>query len=105
MGPFLVNPLTRGRAITLTLDQFKYGWANALGEKEAKELYQTFHVAGSGISLVQLGNANLNPWTGAKVDMKNPVRGPCSSSTARRTTRCRGRSPTQPTSGRYATPV
>jgi len=38
MGPFLVNPLTRGHAITLTLDQFKYGWANALGEKEAKEL-------------------------------------------------------------------
>jgi len=76
VGPFLVNPLTRGRAITLTLDQFKYGWANALGEKEAKELYQTFHVAGSGISLVQMGNANLNPWTEAKVDTKNPVRGP-----------------------------
>ena len=47
-GPFLVNPLTRGRAITLTFDQFKYGWANALDEKEAKELYDTFHVAGSG---------------------------------------------------------
>jgi len=76
MGPVLVNPLTRGRAITLTLDQFKYGWANALGEKEAKELYQTFHVAGSGISLVQMGNANLNPWTEAKVDTKNPDRGP-----------------------------
>src|SRR5215831_273632 len=29
VGPFLVNPLTRGRAITLTFDQFKYGWANA----------------------------------------------------------------------------
>src|SRR6476619_3722173 len=53
-GPFLVNPLTRGRAITLTFNQFKYGWANALDEKEAKELYDTFHVAGSGISLVQM---------------------------------------------------
>jgi non-heme chloroperoxidase len=38
VGPFLVNPKTRGRAITLTFDQFKYGWANALDEKEAKEL-------------------------------------------------------------------
>jgi non-heme chloroperoxidase len=38
VGPFLVNPLTRGRAITLTHDQFKYSWANALDEKEAKEL-------------------------------------------------------------------
>ena len=26
VGPFLVNPLTRGRAITLTFEQFKYGW-------------------------------------------------------------------------------
>ena len=75
-GPFLVNPLTRGRAITLTIDQFTYGWANALDGKEAEELYATFHVAGSGISLVQMGNANLNPWTQAKVDTKNPDRGP-----------------------------
>jgi pimeloyl-ACP methyl ester carboxylesterase len=75
-GPFLVNPLTRGRAITLTFDQFKYGWANALDEKEAKELYDTFHVAGSGISLMQMGNANLNPWTEAKVNTQNPDRGP-----------------------------
>src|SRR5262245_3411288 len=36
VGPFLVDPRTRGRAITLTFDQFKYGWANALDEKEAK---------------------------------------------------------------------
>src|ERR1041385_6839470 len=76
VGPFLVNPLTRGRAITLTFDQFKYGWANALDEKEAKQLYDTFHVAAPGISLVQMGNANLNPWTQAKGDPKNPERGP-----------------------------
>src|SRR2546425_4842882 len=76
VGPFLVNPLTRGRAITLTFDQFKYGWANALDEKEAKELYDTFHVAAAGISLVQMGNANLNPWTQAKVNTKNRARGP-----------------------------
>jgi non-heme chloroperoxidase len=76
VGPFLVNPLTRGRAITLTLDQFKYGWANALDENEAKQLYDRFHVAGSGIALVQMGNANLNPWTEAKVNTRNPGRGP-----------------------------
>jgi non-heme chloroperoxidase len=76
VGPFLVNPLTRGRAITLTFDQFTYGWANALDEKEAKELYDTFHVAASGISLVQMGNANLNPRTEAKVNTTNPDRGP-----------------------------
>jgi non-heme chloroperoxidase len=76
VGPFLLDPRTRGRAITLTLDQFRYGWTNALDEKETKELYDTFHVAGSGIALVQMGNANLNPWTQSKVNTKNPDRGP-----------------------------
>jgi len=76
VGPFLVNPRTRGRAITLTFDQFKYGWANALDEQEAKELYEKYHVAGSGISLMQMGTANINPRTEAKADTKNPDRGP-----------------------------
>jgi len=76
VGPLLVNPRTRGRAVTLTWDQFRYGWANALDEDEALALYDEFHVAGSGISLAQMGNANLNPWTEAKVDTKNPDRGP-----------------------------
>jgi non-heme chloroperoxidase len=76
VGPFLVDPRTRRRAITLTFDQFRYGWANALDEQEAKDLYERFHVAAPGISLVQMGNANLNPWTEAKVDTKNPDRGP-----------------------------
>jgi pimeloyl-ACP methyl ester carboxylesterase len=76
VGPLLVDPRTRGRAITLTFDQFRYGWANALDEEEAMELYDKFHVAGSGISLVQMGLANINPWTESKVDTKNPDRGP-----------------------------
>ncbi|HEU4349295.1 MAG TPA: alpha/beta hydrolase [Actinoplanes sp.] len=76
VGPFLIDPRTRGRAITLTFDQFKYGWTNALDEKESKELYDTYHVAGSGMSLVQMGNANLNPRTEAKVDTMHPERGP-----------------------------
>jgi non-heme chloroperoxidase len=76
VGPFLVDPRTRGRAITLTFDQFRFGWANALDEAEARELYDRFHVAGSGMALVQMGNANLNPRTEAKVDTRNPNRGP-----------------------------
>jgi pimeloyl-ACP methyl ester carboxylesterase len=75
-GRFLVNPRYRGRAITLTLDQFRYGWTNALDEDESKRLYETYHVAGSGIALAQMGDANLNPWTESKVDTKNPDRGP-----------------------------
>jgi pimeloyl-ACP methyl ester carboxylesterase len=75
-SPVLRNPFNRGRAITLTLDQFKYGWANALGEDEAKQLYETYHVAAPGVALMQMANANLNPFTEAKIDPKNPDRGP-----------------------------
>ena len=75
-APVLRNPANRGKAVTLTLDQFKYGWANALGDEEAKDLYERYHVAASGIALNQMANANLNPFTEAKVDTKNPDRGP-----------------------------
>src|SRR5205807_6296379 len=74
--PVLSNPANRGRAVALTLDQFKYGWANALSEDEAKQLHETFHVAAPGAPLFQAATANLNPWTEAKVDTKNPDRGP-----------------------------
>ena len=74
--PVLKNPLNRGRAITLSLDEFKYGWTNALGEDEANQLYETYHVAAPGAPLMQQANANLNPFTEAKLDPKNPDRGP-----------------------------
>jgi pimeloyl-ACP methyl ester carboxylesterase len=75
-APVLRNPFNRGRAITLTFDQFKYGWANALDDEEARRLYDEFHVAAPGVALMQMANANLNPFTEAKVDPKNPERGP-----------------------------
>ena len=74
--PVLSNPLNKGRAVALTLDQFKYGWANALTDEEAKRLYETYHVAAPGVALMQMANANLNPFTEAKLDPKNPDRGP-----------------------------
>ena len=74
--PVLMNPANHRRAVTLTLDQFKYGWANAVSEDEANELHETFHVAAPGAPLFQAATANLNPWTEAKVDHKNPERGP-----------------------------
>jgi pimeloyl-ACP methyl ester carboxylesterase len=74
--PVLANPLNHGRAVTLTLDQFKYGWANALSDEEAKQLYETYHVAAPGVALIQMATANLNPRTEARVDTENPARGP-----------------------------
>jgi pimeloyl-ACP methyl ester carboxylesterase len=76
-APIIRNPLNRGKAITLTFDQFKYGWTNAIDdEDEARRLYDKYHVAAPGVALMQMANANLNPWTEARVDTKNPDRGP-----------------------------
>jgi pimeloyl-ACP methyl ester carboxylesterase len=75
-APVLANPLNRGRAVTLTLDQFRYGWVNALSDEEGRELYDRYHVAGPGVALMQMANANINPWTEAKLDPANPNRGP-----------------------------
>jgi pimeloyl-ACP methyl ester carboxylesterase len=74
--PVLRNPANRNRAIPLTLKQFRFGFANAVSETEAKQLYETFAVPASGKPLFQAAAANLNPWTEAKVDTKNPDRGP-----------------------------
>ena len=75
-SPVLGNPANRNRAIPLTYEQFRYGFANAVSEDEAKELYETFAVPASGAPLFQAATANLNPRTEAKVDSKNPDRGP-----------------------------
>ena len=74
--PVLGNPANRNRAIPLTYDQFRYAFANAVSEEEAKQLYETYAVATAGKPLFQAAAANLNPWTEAKVDTKNPERGP-----------------------------
>jgi pimeloyl-ACP methyl ester carboxylesterase len=74
--PVLGNPANRNRAVPLTYDQFRFGFANAVDEDEAKDLYETYAVPAGGKPLFQAAAANLNPWTEAKVDTKNPDRGP-----------------------------
>jgi pimeloyl-ACP methyl ester carboxylesterase len=75
-SPVLRNPANRRRAVPLTYEQFHYGFANAVGDDEARSLYDEFAVPGSGEPIFQAAAANLNPWTEAKVDSKNPDRGP-----------------------------
>jgi pimeloyl-ACP methyl ester carboxylesterase len=74
--PVLGNPTNRNRAIPLTFEQFRFGFANAVSEEEAHELYRTFAVPAAGAPLFQAATANFNPWTEAKVDTENPERGP-----------------------------
>src|SRR6266576_4990335 len=44
----LANPANRHRAVPLTYEQFRYAFANAVSEDEARDLYETYSVAGSG---------------------------------------------------------
>jgi non-heme chloroperoxidase len=74
--PFLHKLANRKRAVSMTLDQFRFGFANAIGEREGEELFEKFAVPGSGAPLFQAASANLTPWTEAEVDTDNPGRGP-----------------------------
>lgn len=74
--PVLGNPANISRAVPLTYDQFRYAFANAVSEDEAKGLFEQHAVPAAGKPLFQAATANLNPWTEAKVDHDNPDRGP-----------------------------
>lgn len=74
--PVLRNPANRNRAVTLTLEQFTYGFANAVAKAEAASLYEEHHVAAPGRPLFEAALANLSWARGTAVDTKNPDRGP-----------------------------
>jgi pimeloyl-ACP methyl ester carboxylesterase len=75
-APVLGNPANYNRAVPLTYEQFRFAFANAVSEDEARQLHETYAVPASGAPLFQAATANLNPWTEANVDTKNPERGP-----------------------------
>lgn len=75
-SPALGNPANRHRAVPLTYEQFRYAFANAVPEEEAKQLFEDYAVPAPGLPLFQAAAANLNPWTEVKVDTDNPNRGP-----------------------------
>jgi pimeloyl-ACP methyl ester carboxylesterase len=72
----LRNPANWNRAVALSYEQFRYSFANEVGEDEAKELYLGYSVPGAGEPLFQVASANLNPWSEATVNSTNPERGP-----------------------------
>ena len=74
--PVLRNPLNRRRAVRLSYEEFRYAFANAVSEDEARRLYDGHSVPGPGAPIFQAAVANLNPWTELKVDTTNAQRGP-----------------------------
>jgi non-heme chloroperoxidase len=72
----LKNPANRKRGVPLTREEFRYGFGNAISEDESSRLYDAYSVPGPGQALFQAATSNINPGTEAKVDTKNPDRGP-----------------------------
>ncbi len=62
--------------VTLTWEQFAYGWSNAISEAEGRALYQEFHVPASSVPIFQAATANLNPFAETRVITDNHDRGP-----------------------------
>jgi len=72
----LRNPANKTRAVSLTPDEFHYGFGNALTPDESKRLFDAWHIPSPGKPLFEAAAANFFPHSPAKVDASNPERGP-----------------------------
>jgi pimeloyl-ACP methyl ester carboxylesterase len=74
--PVLGNPANKSRAVSLTPEQFRYAFGNAVTEQESRELYDRWSIPAPGKPLFEAAAANFNPHSPAKVDTGNESRGP-----------------------------
>ena len=72
----LRNPGNRKRAVSLTPEQFRYGFGNAISEAESDELFERWAIPSPGKPLFEAASANFSPHSPAKVNTKNSTRGP-----------------------------
>jgi len=73
--PVLGNPFNLKKAVSLTFSQFQYGFANAIPEAEAKELYDRWTIPAPARPLFQAATATF-AGNQTKVNTSNPARGP-----------------------------
>jgi alpha-beta hydrolase superfamily lysophospholipase len=74
--PVLKNPANRNKAISLTAEQFRYGFGNAIPGDESDDLYHQWNIPAPGRPLFQAATANFTPHSQAAVDTDNETRGP-----------------------------
>jgi pimeloyl-ACP methyl ester carboxylesterase len=74
--PVLGNPFNFSRAVSLTEQQFRFGFTNAVPEQEARELYAKYAMPAPGRPLFQAATATFNPNSATKVNVTNATRGP-----------------------------
>src|SRR3954469_12570232 len=74
--PVFKNPANKHRAVSLTAEQFRFAFGNAIPAEESDELFERWTIPAPGKPLFQAAAANFNPHSPAKVDTANAGRGP-----------------------------
>lgn len=74
--PVFKNPANRHRAVSLTSEQFRFAFGNALSQEESDQLFERWTIPAPGKPLFEAAAANFNPHSPAKVDTGNEGRGP-----------------------------
>ncbi len=74
--PVLSSPGNKKKAVSLTKKQFRYGFGNAVSEKESGELYDAWTIPGPGKPLFEASAANFTKTSPAAVDTRKRDRGP-----------------------------
>ncbi|MFL6157464.1 MAG: alpha/beta hydrolase [Marmoricola sp.] len=74
--PVFNNPANKHRAVSLTADQFRFAFGNAIPPEESDALFEKWAIPAPGKPLFEAATANFNPHSPAKVDTANESRGP-----------------------------
>jgi pimeloyl-ACP methyl ester carboxylesterase len=74
--PVFKNPANKHRAVSLTAEQFRFAFGNAVPEAESDELFERWTIPAPGRPLFEAAAANFNPHSPAKVNTDNENRGP-----------------------------
>jgi pimeloyl-ACP methyl ester carboxylesterase len=74
--PVFKNPANIHKAVSLTAEQFRYSFGNALSDTESAELYQRWNIPAPGRPLFEAAAANFSLHSPAKVQTRNQDRGP-----------------------------
>jgi hypothetical protein len=74
--PVFKNPANKHKAVSLTAEQFRYSFGNALTDEESNTLYEQWTIPAPGKPLFEASGANFSPHSPAKVETDNAGRGP-----------------------------
>jgi pimeloyl-ACP methyl ester carboxylesterase len=74
--PVFKNPANKHKAVSLTNEQFRYSFGNAVSEDESTRLFEQWAIPAPGKPLFEAAAANFSLHSPAAVDTRNDGRGP-----------------------------